>query len=106
MIKGIEGLSKPLSLYLPANKLVNLKKSPDEDIELPSPILLATHAAIAQILYAADVTGEIDNLLNEFGKLLYVPHLFYDGRTDLAECFFILLISKHHWHREFFLSFF
>lgn len=81
---------------------MNLKKSPDEEIEPPSPILLATHAAIAQILYAARVAREIDDLLDEFGDLLYVRHLSHDGSTDLSKYFPIFIISKHHWYREFF----
>ncbi|KAF3399118.1 hypothetical protein DPV78_006314 [Talaromyces pinophilus] len=88
-------------MFLPANRLVSFTKSLDADIEPSSPILLATHAAIAQIMAAAGVVRAFDNLIEDFAKLLGVEHLFYDGRTDLAKYFSLLMISKHHWQRKF-----
>jgi hypothetical protein len=69
-------------MFLPANRLVSFTKSPDVDIEPSSPILLATHAAIAQIMAAAGVARAINSLIEDFATLLGVEHLFYDGRTD------------------------
>lgn len=88
-------------MFLPANTLVSFTKSPDVDIEPPSPILLATHAAIAQIMATAGVSRAIGDSIEDFAKLLGVEHLFYDGRTDFAKYYFILMTSKHQWHREF-----
>lgn len=55
-------------MFLPTDRLVHHTKSPDEDAELPSPILLATHAAIAQIMDAASVTRTIADLIADFAE--------------------------------------
>jgi hypothetical protein len=75
------------SMFLPTNRLVDLTKSPDEETEFPSPILLATHAAIAQIVDAAGVAKAIDSVIVDFIELLDVRHLFSDGSTNQRDSY-------------------
>jgi hypothetical protein len=57
---------------LPGNRLIQFKESPGaEHIKLPNPEFLDVHYRLAEILNAAGIGERIDQLIQEFDKLLF-----------------------------------
>ncbi|KAJ9191517.1 hypothetical protein DTO164E3_8803 [Paecilomyces variotii] len=80
--------STALNVFLPppnsrGDCIVRFKKH--ADVDLPNPVLLETHAALAKILHASGMAEYIENILEERE---HVRCLSSDGTTDIGRLLF------------------
>jgi hypothetical protein len=96
-IKTYPGFPSFYSSMMPTNahgeKFVRFTKQSDLDTELPCPIRLATHAAIARILHASGMAEAIDQILDNLEALRGLRQLAPNGTTDLTRHFSLLLLN-------------
>lgn len=69
--------------------IIRFTKPQDVDTELPSRVLLATHAAVAQILHASGMAEYVDKILDDREE---IRQLSADGSTDLDRLLPALLV--------------
>ncbi|KAJ9227116.1 hypothetical protein DTO027B5_876 [Paecilomyces variotii] len=88
-ILRFEKQSTALNIFLPppnsrGDRIVRFQKYAD-DVDLPSPVLLETHAALAKILHASGMAEYIEKILDEREG---IRCLSSDGTTDIGRLLF------------------